>query len=457
MRIALIDIDRPMPGTPPVPPLGIAYLAAFLKQHGVDNIELLDLAVASHDEVKSFMLRSHDLIGISVTSHCWQAAVDLSERLKALHPRCTIAVGGPHVDAAMEDVLKCRAVDVAFAGEGERSFQRFVEALLRGKRIDEDTDISNMISRDSNGIRVYPKGTWIEDLDSLPFPDFSQLPLSRYGVYPIMSSRGCPFRCLFCLSSVKWGKRWRSRSAENLVAELHYAYRQGFLQSKTLVFLDDTFNLNKRRVEDYCQLVIKHGLRVDTMVMGVRANLLDSRQAKLMKAAGISRIGIGIESADVEVLEKIGKGQTIEEIRQGIGIARDAGIGITGLFMIGNPGDNMETIRQSIRFARRTKLDDVRFSMALPYPNTQLWKFIEENGRFLCRDYTSHDFLDRHPMFETPDFPIGQRLRAWRMAKRFEYRLLLVQILKSFRKARNWRWQNLRQLCGAVASWAFLK
>jgi radical SAM superfamily enzyme YgiQ (UPF0313 family) len=166
-------------------------------------------------------------------------------------------------------------------------------------------------------------------------------------------------------------------------------------------------------------MLIESKLPIRWSSWSFRADLADPTLLKLMKQSGCESVSIGIESADPQVLQNIHKRETIEEIAQGIRRIQEADLLVTGLFMIGNPGDTLETIKKSINFAATMKLDNADFFLALPYPKTELWQYAQEKSRMLKTDYTTFHHFSDEPVFETTEFPSADRQRAYQMARRF--------------------------------------
>ncbi|BAP56613.1 radical SAM protein [Thioploca ingrica] len=404
--------------TEPMPHIGLAYVAAFLEKEGC-SVRVLDTAVATADEKQSFLNTSFDLLGITVTSFTFRDALQLAKEIKTIHPEQRIVLGGPHTTIDKDDVLKDFTFDYAIYGEGEITMSMLAKTLaeFRVPSTEVLKEINGLIFRDGSDIIVNPPRQRIQDLNTLPFPAYHLFPMDRYEVYPLLISRGCPFDCAFCAAHVIWGRKWRGREAHNVIEEIKYLFTH--FGEKMVAVCDDTFNANIKRAKIFCEMLIESKLPIRWSSWSFRADLADPTLLKLMKQSGCESVSIGIESADPQVLQNIHKRETIEEIAQGIRRIQEAELLVTGLFMIGNPGDTLETIKKSINFAATMKLDNADFFLALPYPKTELWQYAQEKSRMLKTDYTTFHHFSDEPVFETTEFPAADRQRAYQMARRF--------------------------------------
>lgn len=411
MKIGLIDTgDKSFSR---LPHIGIACLAAYLRHHGY-QVEILDLYFAGPEEQDHFFRSDLDLIGITSTSFSFKTCIETARRIKELNPGQTIVGGGPHVSVARREVLDVPELDYGIYGEGEMALLALAALLQEEKQPGPQRlkEIPNLIYRRGDEICITEPAPRIRDLDLLPFPSYEGFPLQNYSCYPLSTSRGCPYDCIYCASSAVIGRSWSARSPQSLLAEVLAAQKlYGF---DNFYIIDDSFNLDQERVKKFCQLLVKNKVEISWGTCGFRADRSDPEMLALMKESGCNGVCVGIESANPEVLRRIGKGETIEQIRQGIERIHASGLHITGMFMIGNPGDTYKTVLNSLEFARSLPLDVVRFYLAIPYPETRLWDYVAQHGRFLQADYKNfHDFSDE-PVFETDDFTAQERREAYR-------------------------------------------
>jgi radical SAM superfamily enzyme YgiQ (UPF0313 family) len=225
----------------------------------------------------------------------------------------------------------------------------------------------------------------------------------------IITSRGCPFSCIFCSSSELCGKIWRARSPENVIKELKklkYEYDVSEVE-----FLDDTFTLNNRRAEKICDLMMKENLNLSWSASS-RVNTITQGLADKMKKAGCHTIYLGIESGSQKILDLIQKGINLFQAERAVEIVRRANINALGSFIIGIPGETVKSIKKTIRFARTLNLNFVQFSICTPYPGTKLFKIAKAKGLLLTKDWSKYTIVD--PVMKTPGIS-SKELRKWLM------------------------------------------
>ena len=427
MRIALINPNKELKD--PAVHLGIGYLAAFARKCFPDiEFTVLDTRVSKPSEVNSFFSTEYSLVGITASSQVFLEAVGMATRYKSLFPKTPICIGGSHISTVKRDALKDFPFDFGAYGEGELTFVEIIEWMIGQKPLEE---IKGLVYRNSDGsIVVNPPQPLINDIDTIPFPAYDLFKMNRYPQHRLTTSRGCPFNCVFCNSSSIWTNRWRKRSAQNIVDEIKLQLN-GF-GNKTIAFNDDSFNIDAKRVLEFCDLIIAD--RMDFLwSTSIRVDLITPEIARRMKQAGCYNVSIGIESANNEVLKRMNKHNTIEKIDAGVRILRSEGIDVMGQFMIGNPGDTLETVRQSIAYARGSSLTGIEFYTALPYVDSQLYDFATTEGTMLTTQpsYTYHT-LNPRIVFETKEFSYKDRVEAIQLVMDSGYYHALTHDKKNF-------------------------
>ena len=353
-----------------VPPLGIAYLAAVIEKqgHSVSIIDAFAEALDLHsleDRVKKI---APDLIGITGMT----PVIDNAFRTAGICRRYAkyVVIGGPHVSVAGSKVFEqCPDVDYVIQGEGEISFPLLVEALERNKDI---TNVPGVITRDFSNL----PSPLIDELDSIPFPARHLLPNERYRyilssgkVTTMFTSRGCPYHCVFCDKAV-FGSKWRARSAANVLDEIELVRRDYGIDS--IIFYDDLFTLDKKRVLEICQGIIDRELKIEWKCEG-RVNLADKETLTLMKKAGCSMIAYGVESGNQKGLDYLNKGTTVEQIRNAFELTKRAGIRPMAYFVLGIPVETYDDELRTIDFAKEIKPAYAQFSILSPVPGTKLY------------------------------------------------------------------------------------
>lgn len=406
-------IYPPYPWEYTSPPLGLAYVAAVLRNSGY-AMRILDMNPTHTDlEQLANELRTDKpkIVGISAMTNQAKATLEIAERVKMVDESIKVIVGGPHPTALPGEMLENTAIDFVCIGEGECTVNELVKSLLDGdKKFDS---ILGLAYRDKEGkvVRTSPR-PFISDLDSIPFPAWDLLPLDKYRVahtglqksltFALLSSRGCPYRCIFCSSSLTMGRKFRMRSAENIFAEIQMLYdRFGMRQFD---FVDDTITVDKERVGKICELIIESKTDV-TWACNSTVRINDSVTLRKMKEAGCVRIDFGVESGDTDVLKIIRKGITIPQVIEAHRCAKEAGLKTCSFFMIGLPGQDMESVRKSISLMKQIDTDFPSFSIATPYPGTELYQMAKKNSWLKTSDWSKYLVLargaDYEPVMET--------------------------------------------------------
>ncbi|MCB8964854.1 MAG: radical SAM protein [Bacteroidales bacterium] len=427
MNIGLVNPNRDLKD--PAIHLGIGYLASYARsQNNSLKFTVLDTRVAKPREVKEFFDTKFDLVGITASSQVFLEAVSIAHRYKELFPNTPICLGGSHISTVKHEAIDGFPFDFGAYGEGELTFVAVID-YLNGKGKLED--IKGLIFRQANGeIIVNEPQTLISDIDTIPFPAYDLFKMNRYPLHRLTTSRGCPFNCVFCNSRSIWTRRWRKRSAQNILGEIKLLLNS--FGSKAITFNDDSFNIDDQRVIELCDLIVEEKLDF-LWSTSIRVDLITSEIARKMKQAGCYNVSIGIESANNEALQRMNKRNTIEKIDSGIHILRDAGIDVMGQFMIGNPGDTLETVKESIAYAKQSRLTGVEFYTALPYKDSLLYDFATTHGTMLT-DLPSYKYHTVQPriVFETPEFPYQHRVKAVELATESGYYYALTHDRKDY-------------------------
>ncbi len=317
MKIGLID-----PGSKKIilnenfPHLGLAFLAAVLEKYN-HEVKILDLSLEGEKELHRFLGRGFDMIGLSATSFTFSRTVEWAKRIKELSSRLIIVVGGPHVPIGMETVLDSPWIDYAVCGEGEMTMLELVSLLQEHPKPGSAalSSIQGLLFRQGDRIRVNPLRPRIENLDELPYPAFHLFSMEKYGIYPLLTSRGCPFGCTFCSIKAIWGTFWSHRSPENIIAEIEHARRNFKWGDRPFSIIDDSFNIIPKRIEDFSDMIAARGLDIKWFSAGFRADHVSVAMARKMKKAGCIGVSIGIESANNDILTRIKKKTTSEAIQ----------------------------------------------------------------------------------------------------------------------------------------------
>lgn len=367
-------------------PLGLAYIAAVLEKSGYDVV-IIDAKVESLslDDILRRIARFHpDLIGITATTADFSISRQLARHIKS-RGNYPILIGGPHVSALPEETMRDENFDYGIIGEGEQTTLELAHALVSQNTYDVQ-NIKGIMFRENGKIVHTPPRECIPQLDDLPFParhllpppeKYSYLYYKHLPVATMITSRGCPYQCIFCDHSV-FGFNVRMRSVSNLIEELEMLVKRYGVRE--VIILDDLFTLYRDRTMEFCQRLLEKDIDIAWSCMS-RVDTVTYEMLKLMKRAGCWRINYGIESGNQEVLHTIKKNITLDAVTQAVRWTHALGIRSLGFFILGFPGETRETIEDTIRFARTLPLDRVVFFIAQPLPGTELYHLASRQGR----------------------------------------------------------------------------
>ncbi len=404
--------------------LGLAYLSASLKEAG-HKVEVIDLnnKFRTPDEIVEIIGRDRpDYVGFSVKSATFANAVELHRKIAAKYPEITCIYGGPHITLSGANILDEAPPAYFLRGDAEFTLRDFVHLHSSGEK--DFTSVSGIIYRNTDGEVVTQDIVFHKKIDDLPLPDFTTFDtFAQFKTYPLLTSRGCPYKCTYCSVPAISGSRWVYRSAPSIMKELEHVTQS--LKMNTVVIVDDNFTLHKARAMSICDAIIESGNKITwSCGNGIRADRIWPDLAEKMHQAGCVEVAFGIESLDAEVFGLLHKGEEIQHIRHGIQIVQKAGINVTGFFMIGLPGSTYRKDLKTLALVRNLKLNNYYFGLTVPYPGTELWNWAQANARFLVPWQNSYhisevfrDGLERlklEPVFDTPEYPAEQRKKAFR-------------------------------------------
>ncbi len=354
------------------PPIGLAYIGAFLRDHG-HNVTIIDAEVEQlNNEQIAQQAEKADLAGITTTAPTYNSALVLANLIKQSNNNTTVVLGGPQATFLDEECLGKSAADAVVRGEGEHTMLDIAGSVESGGTCDFD----GVTYRDADTIVKNPDRKLIADLDDIPFPARNLLPMEKYSPPKstgVISSRGCPFRCIFCASSKLYSKTFRSRSADNLYQEVAHLVAQGY---ENVTMLDDNFILNKERAFEFADLVEEHRLKFDWSCTG-RVDSIDEDLLRRLSEVGCSGLFFGVESASNETLKLIKKGFTTDQVIDAFDLLKDYDYTTTASFMLGLPGDDRQKIVNTINLAKKIDPDFAMFSVTTPYPGTELYENID--------------------------------------------------------------------------------
>jgi len=409
-------------GYNPYPNIGIAYLIPMLQRHG-HEVLLIDLnnEAMTDKQVLAIIDEFHpNIIGFSVKTATMKNTRKLAQQAKSLLPETPIILGGPHATLTWQKLIIEDWIDIVFIGEGEQILPIICEYIMENKPLESLPGVITGNILQENFRVENPLITDI-DLDNLPFPEYNLFPRNVrefiYNNYPLVTSRGCIYKCTYCSVPLISGRKFRKRSPQNIIEELRWAKKRYGITAFEIV--DDLFNFDISRCKEICQALIKANLGLSwSCPNGLRADRIDKELAELMFKAGCRSVMVGVESADSEILATVKKGETIDDIKRGIHILKKSGMEVGGYFIIGLPGDSLKSQEHSVEFVRKEGIH-AHFNMLVPYPGTELWEWTKANAHFLRDIEGGLHFANSSgkviPVFETDDFPAEERQRAYDM------------------------------------------
>ena len=386
----------------PYLPIGLAYLASVLEADG-HEVELIDCPTLKIDygrlRMKVASLRPK-IVGVTSITPTIQSALTTVRVVKEACSEAVIILGGPHVTFTDEQILSdAPEVDIVVRGEGEQTMREIASMSAGLNRLHRVAGVT--FRRDGRIIRTGDR-PFIEDLDALPYPAFKHFYLEKYRVFgrkimPIITSRGCPFQCTFCVSSRIFGRKARMRSSKNVVDEIEWL--RDVHGADAFTFYDDTFTLDKKRVFKICEemKVRKIGLPWDCQT---RVDQVSREVLVKMREANCQQVFFGVESGSQKILDAVKKGTSIEQNEKAIRWAKDAGLFVAVSVIIGYPGETTDTLKQTLDFIRKTEPDDVYLCVATPYPGTELRSLVEDVGWAMSREWGLYDTMTS--VFENP-------------------------------------------------------
>ena len=433
MRILLINPFYPISETPS-PPLGLSYLAGVLSDAGVE-VKILDLVVFPYSRA---MLQTMidafkpQIAGLTAVTMTFDHAMEVINDIKGINPDILTVMGGPHISfCARETLGDYPDLDVAVIGEGERTVVELCRAADNGGTLEY---VSGIAYRRGTEIYYTAQREPIENLDELPLPDRGLLPLGRYRALnmpiSITTSRGCPFKCIFCVGRKMVGARVRYRSPEKVVDELQYLDTLNFPQ---INIADDLFTANKNHCLEVCNEIIKRGLKL-TWTSFARVDTVSDDVLSKMKAAGCTAVSFGIESANPEILKTIKKGITLDQVEEAVGMCQRAGITPFASFILGLPGETPATIKETMDFGERLKHKGLAFGFHLlaPFPGTEIREKCDQYGiQILTNDWSQYHA--NRAIVETPEVN-GRMLDEIVIEWENEYNQLLADIKERMQK-----------------------
>ncbi len=390
MKVAIIAPPYPLEEAP-APPLGVSYVAAAFERAGAE-VRIFDYIVSRYtpEKLKAQLdaFQPDAVGGTSVTLN-FPAAARIVATVKEHNPEIVTMMGGPHVSFDAAGTLNTYpGIDLVVRGEGEETIAELTGALRDRKKW---KDIRGLSFRDNGSIVETDTRPFIPDLDELPLPARHLLPLSRYRAlgFPvsIITSRGCPYSCIFCQGRRMVGKKVRQRTASRVVDEIERVLSYGI---DRINVADDLFVSNKRKVRDVCDEIRRRGLKFAWSAFA-RVNTVDPETLAIMRENGCDSISYGVESGNQEMLDRIRKGIKLDQVRKAVRMCNDAGMICHASFIAGLPGETMETLKETDAFAQELGAM-YGYHILAPFPGTTVREQIDSYDlEILTSDWSLYD------------------------------------------------------------------
>lgn len=386
----------------PIYPLGLAYLGSVLEKKGY-SVKVYDffnqIWEDSRKKIEEIIKEeTPEVIGISSITMNRISAFKLVKLIKKVNSKIKILMGGVHPTIMYKQILENFPVDFISCGESEKTIVELVDFIKKGKKLGEFKKIDGIAFRIKNKVIRTKDRPFIKNLDKIPFPkhEYFKDKITRTNKAYMMTSRGCPFGCLFCSTSDYWGRRWRSRSVKNIIKELKFLIKK-FPNLKEIFFVDDEFTLDQQRVINLCKEIINEKINIK-WDCSTRVSSVSKELAYWMKKANCTHVSLGVESGAPELIERINKKITNEQVEESLKIFYNVGISTSIYLITGIPGENSKTVKKTINLIKKIAPTHPEFkkpALLQIYPHTQVYEIAKKKG-FISDDYWLSEKLVPH-------------------------------------------------------------
>jgi len=452
----------------PSPPIGLAYLGAFLKQHGYGYLavdacgEAMDgirpygagkdvvIQGLTVEEVVDRIPEDTRIVGFTcLFSHCWPLVRSLVHRLRRKIPNAVFVAGGEH-PTAMPGQTLMDGLDIVVRGEGEETFRELVTRIYHQQ---DWRDCRGLAYRAEDGeVVINPRRVRSSEIDHFPWPDWDSWHIEQYisrhqasGIHlgrsiPILGSRGCPYACRFCSSKGMWGRRYVVRHPTALVDEMEYF--RGRYHIQNFVFMDSTFIINRQRALDFANEMIRRNLGVTYQVpAGTRYEAFDKTLVRALTQSGLKNLAFAPESGDRKILRAIHKQLDLDRFYKAVKLVAGSTMTLGCFIVIGFPEENRQSLLNTMKLIRKLALlgvDDVTVSKFTPYPGSAYFEQLCSQGKFtanLSELENVIDFFDSSGKSYCQSLT-SQQLFAWMIRLYINFYMLSL-ILRPWRVVRS--------------------
>jgi len=423
-------------------PVGLYYLAGVLNSNGISaGIMDFNVELPTRSGFREHLRRLRPrVVGVTSYTFNFSVAQKIIEETKRAEPGVVTVMGGVHASALPQEVLRdTPALDLVVVGEGEYTFLELCRRVLDGESVDH---VEGLALRRDGGVTVNPPRAFIGDLDELPFPNRELLPFGRYPVASVQTSRGCPYNCIFCNINRFYGRRIRLRDPKRVVEECALLVKR--YDREKFFFFGDAFTLKPSWVEEFCDEIIRRGLKIvwgcETRVDDVSPSLL-----RKMRRSGCTEVQYGVDYGDEDVLRNLGKDLSLSVVVDAADWAKRAGLFVGAFFIFNVPGEDEETMENTFNLIQRASIDAIEVNLLTPYPGTPIWDDPEGFGmRIIDRNFDY--YTTKKYVMENLDFPRSRFVPAFRsLLKRLnfiptrDYHPEIFDFLKRDIRLRAWR------------------
>jgi radical SAM superfamily enzyme YgiQ (UPF0313 family) len=390
-----------------IPRLGSVLLGTVLRRQGLEVKVVIE--EISAPDYASFDFRP-DLVCISSISSTAPRAYELADFYRG--QGLPVVLGGAHPSFLPREGLE--HADYVVCGEGDEALPQLVATLTDGG---DPAEIGNLCFREGETIRQNPWRPFLDDLDTLPIPDYTLIhdwKAKKRRYVSVATSRGCPFNCRFCSVILLFGRKYRANSVDRVMEEV----RQNSIPGGHLFFCDDNFTANRDRIKDLCQRMLAENLTPEWSAQVRVEAARDPELLELMARSGCFTVFVGLESVNPATLKAYNKSQTLENIKECVINFHRHRINVHGMFVFGAEEDHVQVIRDTVKVSRQLDLDSLQYLILTPVPGTPVYQELEAQNRIICRDWSNYD--GHHTVFQPKQFtPYELQYETIRAMKKF--------------------------------------
>lgn len=371
-----------------MPPLGLGYIASYLrKYHGTTEINIISRSY-EHDIDELVKKYRPEVVGISSTTQNYNTACSIANKIKEINKEILIVIGGAHITVQPQNLDV--AMDVGVLGEGEETFSEIITAYENNTLVDSTlSNIPGIVFWREKQIFITKKRDLIRPLDLIPFPARDLYDHTKWDT--IITSRGCPHKCIFCAASIFW-KSVRFHSPQYVVNEIKELIQK--YNVNNISILDDLFIADRKRIKEISRLIQEEGIHKKvSFFCQCHSNLINEEIIQALKSMNVTNIGIGMESGSETVLNQVKKGSvTVQQHINAIKLIKKYDINISGYFVIGAPDESKEEMLKTYEFIKNNPIDEIFLSVMIPFPGTEIWEYAKSKN--LVNENMDWDLLE---------------------------------------------------------------